>query len=137
MLPSITRTLTFNLCISLPYYMIYKENKKQKKEENFTKLYKWEKLPLKTLLKTLLPENLLNTGYLQAKEGTREAVRRRASTHDATAWPWKRGHATASRAAPGRGSGTGGMELVQPAGFLFLVPEATDSVSKVKSYIRI
>jgi len=40
--------------LSLPYYMIYKENKKQKKEENYTKLHKWEKLPLKTLLPFLL-----------------------------------------------------------------------------------
>jgi len=36
--------------LSLPYYMNYKENEKQKKEKNYTKLNKWEKLPLKTLL---------------------------------------------------------------------------------------
>ena len=49
MSPSITRTLTFILCVSFPYYTIYKGNEKQKKEENYTKLHKWEKLPLKTL----------------------------------------------------------------------------------------
>jgi len=53
--PSITRTLNFVLCISLPYYMIYKGNEKQKKEETDTKLHKWEKLPLKTLLKLFSP----------------------------------------------------------------------------------
>ena len=55
MSPSITRTLTFILCISLPYYMIYKGNEKQKKEETDTKLHKWDKLPLKTLLKLFSP----------------------------------------------------------------------------------
>ena len=47
--------------LSLPYYMIYKGNEKQKKgKKNYTKLHKWEKLPLKTLLS----ENLANLGYL-------------------------------------------------------------------------
>jgi len=36
--------------LSLSYYMIYKENEKQKKEENYIKIHKWEKIPLKTLL---------------------------------------------------------------------------------------
>jgi len=39
--------------LSAPYYMIYKGNEKQKKEENYTKLHKWQKLPLKTLLPKL------------------------------------------------------------------------------------
>jgi len=34
--------------------------KNKRKKKNYTKLHKWEKLPLKTLL----PENLFNTRYL-------------------------------------------------------------------------
>ena len=44
-----------NMHLSLPYYIIYKRNEKQKKEENYTKLHKWKKSTLKTLLKNSLP----------------------------------------------------------------------------------
>jgi len=40
--------------------MIYKNKKYKRKRRKITKLHKWEK----TILKILIPENLLNTRYL-------------------------------------------------------------------------
>jgi len=44
--------------------MIYKNEKYKRRRTTTTKLHKWEKTTLKTILKTLLSGNSKNIGYL-------------------------------------------------------------------------
>jgi len=89
---------------------------------------------------------MLNTWYLQAKEGTRRAVRSRASKIDARlhsmaaeTWPWPRFrvHAAAARAAPDVGLVPAIWVMYNLSDLYFLLPKITYWASKTWASCRL